>query len=101
MALLAPDAIMRADLVGQRMGTESVYEGAEAVAARFNGAQGAAPVVVDGELSAAWIAAGHVRVAFIFHVEAGLISEVELIANKEVLATMDFVPLEGDAPMEN
>jgi RNA polymerase sigma factor (sigma-70 family) len=100
MALLAPDAIMRADLVGQKMGTEPAYEGAEAVAGRFNGAQGAAPVVIDGELSAAWIAAGQVRVAFVFHVEAGLISEVELIADKEVLATMDFVPVEDDAQME-
>ena len=100
LRLLAPDAIMRADLVGQRMGTDSVYDGAEAVAARFNGAQGAAPVSIDGELGAAWIAAGKVRVAFVFHVEAGLVSEVELIANKEVLATMEFIPLEDDAKME-
>jgi RNA polymerase sigma factor (sigma-70 family) len=100
LRLLAPDAIMRADLVGQRMGTDSVYDGADAVAARFNGAQGAAPVSIDGELGAAWIAAGKVRVAFVFHVEAGLVSEVELIANKEVLATMEFIPLEDDAKME-
>ncbi|HEY6032566.1 MAG TPA: sigma-70 family RNA polymerase sigma factor, partial [Gaiellaceae bacterium] len=43
LSLLAPDAVMRADLVGQQMGTEPVYEGAAAVAARFNGARGAAP----------------------------------------------------------
>jgi RNA polymerase sigma-70 factor, ECF subfamily len=96
LSLLAPDAIMRADLVGRKMGTDSVYDGAEAVAARFNGAQGAAPVVIDGELGAAWIAAGKVRVAFVFHVEAGRVSEVELIADKEVLATMDFVPVDVD-----
>jgi RNA polymerase sigma factor (sigma-70 family) len=100
LTLLAPDAIMRADLVGQRMGTDTVYDGPAAVAARFNGAQGAAPVTIDGELGAAWIAAGKVRVAFVFHVEAGLISEVELIADKEILATMDFVPVAGDVKLE-
>jgi RNA polymerase sigma factor (sigma-70 family) len=91
LMLLAPDAIMRADLVGQRMGTDPVYDGAAAVAARFNGAKGAAPVTIDGELGAAWIHAGSTKVAFVFHVEAGLVREVELIADPDVLATMDIV----------
>ncbi len=42
LSLLAPDAVMRADLVGQRTGADPVYDGAAAVAARFNGAKGAA-----------------------------------------------------------
>ena len=89
LSLLAPDAVMRADLVGQQMGTDTVYDGATAVAARFNGARGAAPVSIDGELGAAWIHAGAVKVAFVFHVESGLVREVELIADPDVLATMD------------
>ncbi|MGD0085328.1 MAG: sigma-70 family RNA polymerase sigma factor, partial [Acidimicrobiales bacterium] len=80
LLLLAPDVIMRADLVGQKMGTDPVYDGAAAVAARFNGARGAAPVTIDGDLGAAWIHAGSTKVAFVFHVEAGLVREVELIA---------------------
>ncbi len=91
LSLLAPDAVMRADLVGQRMGTESVYEGATAVAGRFNGTRGALPVTIDGELGAAWFQARTVMVAFVFHVEAGLVREVELIADPEVLTTMDVV----------
>jgi len=91
LTLLAPDAIMRPDLVGRKMGTESVYEGADAVAARFNGVRGAAPVTIDGELGAAWISAGAVKVAFAFHVADGLVREVELIADPEVLATMEVV----------
>jgi len=91
LLLIAPDAVMRADLVGQKMGTDPVYDGAAAVAARFNGARGAAPVTIDGELGAAWILAGVIRVAFVFHVEAGLVREVELIADPDVLATMDIV----------
>jgi RNA polymerase sigma-70 factor (ECF subfamily) len=91
LLLLAPDAVMRADLVGQRMGTDPVYDGAAAVAARFNGAKGAVPVIIDGDLGGAWIRAGVVKVAFAFHVEAGLVGEIELIADPDVLATLDVV----------
>ena len=92
LSLLAPDVVMRADLVGQSMGTDPAYEGAEAVAARFNGSRGAMPVTIDGELGAAWIQAGSTKVAFVFHLdEGGLVHEVELIADPEVLGTMDIV----------
>ena len=91
LTLLAPDAVMRADLVGQQMGTSPVYDGAVAVAERMNGAKGAAPVTIDGELGAAWIAASEVKVAFVFHADGGLVREIELIADPEVLATMDVV----------
>ncbi len=91
LSLLAPDAVMRADLVGQRTGADPVYDGAAAVAARFNGTRGAVPVSIDGELGAAWIHAGSTKVAFVFHVESGLVREVELIADQDVLATMDIV----------
>jgi RNA polymerase sigma factor (sigma-70 family) len=91
LLLLAPDAVMRADLVGQGMGTDPAYEGAAAVAARFNGAKGAIPVTIDGDLGAAWILAGKVKVAFAFQVEAGVVREIELIADPDVLATLDVV----------
>src|SRR3984957_3581999 len=93
LSLLAPDAVMRPDVVGQRMGTDLVYDGAAAVAARFNGVRGATPVTIDGDLGAAWILAGAVKVAFVFHVEAGLVREIELIADPDVLATLDVVRL--------
>ena len=89
LSLLAPDVVMRADAIGIAMGTDPVYDGAAAVAARMNGAKGALPVTIDGDLGAAWIAAGVVKVAFVFHVAAGLVREVELIADPDVLATMD------------
>lgn len=95
LSLLAPDAVMRADRVGQRLGAPPVYDGAAAVAARFDGAQGAAPVTVDGEMGAAWIVGGTVKVVFAFHVEAGSVREIELIADPDVLATMDVVPVGG------
>ena len=79
----------------RRWARDPVYDGAAAVAARFNGARGAAPVTIDGELGAAWIHAGAVKVAFVFHVEAGLVREIELIADPDVLATMDVVRARG------
>jgi len=97
LSLLAPDAVMRADLVGQKMGTDAVYDGAAAVAGRLNGARGAAPVTIDGELGAAWIQAGAVKVAFVFHVGAGLVREVELIGDPDVLATMEVVRVRGNS----
>jgi RNA polymerase sigma-70 factor (ECF subfamily) len=97
LSLLAPDVVMRADLVGQQMGTEPVYAGSSAVADRMNGARGALPVTIDGDLGAAWIHRGTVKVAFVFDVEAGLVREVELIADPDVLATMDVVPIRAGA----
>jgi RNA polymerase sigma-70 factor (ECF subfamily) len=92
LALLAPDVVMHADLAGQGMGTEPVYSGAAAVAERFNGARGAHPVVIDGDPGAVWIVRGEPRVAFLFHVAAGLVRAIELIADPDVLATMEIRP---------
>jgi len=90
LTLLAPGAVMRADLVGQRMGTNPEYD-ASAVAARFNGTRGAAAITIDGDLGAAWFQTGMVKVAFVLHLEAGLIHEIELIADPEVLSTLDVL----------
>ena len=88
-------ASFRSCLSGALPGTDPVYDGADAVATRLNGARGAAPVTIDGELGAAWIHAGVVKVAFVFHVEGGLVREVELVADSDVLATMDVVRARG------
>ncbi len=93
LTLLAPDAVMRADAAGHAMGSDSLYDGAAAIAGRLNGAKGAMPAMIDGERGAAWFAASDVKVAFVFHVADGLVREVELIADPEVLATMDITRL--------
>jgi RNA polymerase sigma factor (sigma-70 family) len=92
LSLLAPDAIMRADPAGQALGSEEAYRGADAIAARFNGTRGAVSVTIDDDPGAAWIQAGSTRVAFAFHLdEAGLVHEIELIADPDVLTTMTIV----------
>lgn len=90
MALLAPDVVMHADLAGQGMGTEPVYRGAEAVAARFSGAKAAARVTIDGDPAVAWMMRGAAKVAFLFHLVDGRVHAIELIADPEVLATMEI-----------
>ncbi len=90
LLLLAPDAVMCSDLVGQKMGRIlSNRRGSRGCSLQRH--PGTAPVTIDGELGAAWIHAGSMKVAFVFHVEAGLVREVELIADPDVLATMDIV----------
>lgn len=91
VSLLAPDAVMRADAGGQSMGAQPAYEGAAAVADRFNGTKGALPALIDGDLGAAWIMAGEVKVAFVFQVVAGRVTEVELLADPDILSTMEIV----------
>jgi RNA polymerase sigma-70 factor (ECF subfamily) len=95
LSLLAPDAVMRADAAGQQMGTPALYDGAGAVAARFDGARGAVPVSIDGDPGAAWIMRGTVKVAFVFQVERGLVHHIELIADPEILATLDVTRRSG------
>jgi RNA polymerase sigma-70 factor (ECF subfamily) len=89
LSLLAPDAIMQSDAAGVAMGTEAVYAGADAVAARFQGVRGAQPVTVDGWTAAAWVHHREVKVAFLFTVVDGLIAGVDLVADPEVLGRME------------
>jgi RNA polymerase sigma-70 factor (ECF subfamily) len=89
LELLAPDAIMQADAAGIAMGTEPVYAGADAVAARFNGVRGAQPVTIDGWTAAAWVHHRDVKVAFLFTVADGRITGVDLVADPETLGLMN------------
>ncbi len=88
LLLIAPDAVMHVDSVGRAMGVDSVFNGANAIAARFNGSKGALAVTIDHEPGAAWIQAGIVKVAFVFQVTDGQVHEIELIADPDVLSTM-------------
>ena len=68
LLLLAPDAVMRADLVGEKWAPIRIRlrSGRGCLLQRR---PGAGPVTIDGELGAAWIHAGAIRVAFVFHFE--------------------------------
>jgi hypothetical protein len=88
--VLDPDAVARADAAAVAMGAQPMVSGIEAVAQNFNGrAQAARLVDIDGYAGLAWSPAGQLKVAFGFVLTGGRISEIELIADPEVLAALD------------
>jgi hypothetical protein len=91
--LLDPDAVVRSDGAAVAMGSEPLVAGAAGVAKMFSGrAQGSRPALVDGYAGAAWRYRGETRVVFAFTVDDGRISEIELLADVEVLASLDLQP---------
>ena len=89
LSLLAPDAAIHADAVGAAMGAD-VRAGREAVADRFNGTRGAMSVTVDGWANAAWIHHREVKVAFLFTVTDGLITDIDMVADEASLGLMEI-----------
>jgi RNA polymerase sigma factor (sigma-70 family) len=91
LEILDPDAVVRADATAVAIGADPVVIGFEAVAQNFNGrAQGARLVEIDGYAGAAWSPDGRLKVAFGFVLTDGRISEIELIADPDALATLDL-----------
>ena len=95
VALLDPGAVVRADIAAVAMGSTPLVEGAAAVAATFSGrALGARLVAIDGYAGATWSMGGSLKVAFAFTMEGDRIAEIELLADPDVLAALDWSPLE-------
>ena len=91
MELLDPDAVVRADAAAVAMGAQPVVSGVEAVAQNFNGRAQGGPARRHRRLRrpGAGRRTGQLKVAFGFVLTDGRISEIELIADPEVLATLD------------
>ncbi|MET0837398.1 MAG: sigma-70 family RNA polymerase sigma factor [Marmoricola sp.] len=86
LSLLDPDAVVRADGAAVQMGSDALVTGARSVAETFVGrARAAKPALVDGGAGAAWQSHGETKVVFGFTVVDGLITEIELLADPEVL----------------
>ena len=92
LAMLDPDAVVRADGAAVQMGSEALVHGARSVAETFAGrARAARPALIDGGAGAAWQRGGETKVAFGFTVVDGLITEIELMADPEVLGPQRVV----------
>jgi RNA polymerase sigma-70 factor (ECF subfamily) len=86
LALLDPGAVVRADAAAVRMGSDELVSGARSVAEAFAGrAKAARSALVDGAPGALWVHAGETKVAFGFTIVDGRITEIELLADAEVL----------------
>lgn len=89
LALLAPDAVVRADEAAVLAGTPQRIDGPDEVATFFNGsAHAALPVLVDGRPGSAWFHRGEAKVVFDFAVADGLVRSITFRAAPETLATV-------------
>jgi RNA polymerase sigma factor (sigma-70 family) len=93
LALLDPDAVLRADPAAVLAGAASEVRGARAVAETFSGrARVARLVQIDGQPGAVWSSGGRPRVAFDFTIECSRVLAVDLIADPARLAALDLAP---------
>ena len=75
-----------ADAAAVRMGSDALVSGAQSVAETFAGrARAARPALIDGGAGAAWLQGGETKVAFAFTVVDGRITEIELLADPDVV----------------
>lgn len=91
IALLAPDAVLRADQSTIQMGVQPELLGAAEVAGRFaGGAQTARIVWLDGVPGAAWVHQGNARVVWEFEIADGLIQRVWLRSDPDYFASIEI-----------
>ena len=93
LELLDPDVVLRADAAAVRMGAAAEVRGTRAVAETFSGrAMHARLALLNGVPGAVWQIGGQTRVAFVFTVTGGSITEIELLADGEALNQLHIEP---------
>jgi RNA polymerase sigma-70 factor (ECF subfamily) len=101
LAVLSPDAVLRADATSVRVAAayqerggpilEPEVRGAAQVANAFKGrATAALPAVIDGEAGAVWAVRDQVRSAFVFTIAGGKISGIDLVMDDDHLGALDI-----------
>ena len=86
MQLLAPDAVVMADVAAMQAGTPERIEGRQEVATFFNGsAKSALAVYVDDRPGAAWYQRGEAKVVFDFTIADGAIQRITFRADPDLL----------------
>lgn len=96
LALLDPEAVLRADVATVAQGAAAEVHGAQDVAETFAGrAQAARLALVDGRPGAVWSVKGTPHVVFDFTVREGVVIAIDLIADPETIASLDITFLKG------
>jgi len=101
LSLLDPNIILRADEVAIKVSTANQsrgapsfapeMHGAKAIAATFKGkAVGAQLAFIDGFEGATWVQGSKPRVAFVFAIRDGLITEIDVIMDPVQLAKTEI-----------
>ncbi|MGI8457746.1 MAG: sigma-70 family RNA polymerase sigma factor [Propionibacteriaceae bacterium] len=90
LAVLDPDAVVRADAVAAGMGAEPEIAGATEVARAYTGrAQALRLALLDDLPGGVWMVGPDVKVAFCFTTVKERITRVELVADPDVLAALE------------
>lgn len=96
LAMLDPDAVMRADATTVATGAATEVRGAEAVAAIFSGgAKAAWPALVNGVANLVWMHRGQPRVVFAFTIEDAAVTAIDLIGDPDRLRALEVTVLKG------
>ena len=94
LALLHPEAVLRADAAAVQLGAAAEVRGARAIAETLAGrARAARLALLDGMPGGIWAPGGRPRVAFAFTISDGAVAGIELIAGEQRLKTMDVAVL--------
>jgi hypothetical protein len=89
LALLDPDAVLRADGAAFAMGADAEVRGAAKVAEIFSGrAKAARLALVDGAPGAVWTQGGQTRVVFAFTIAGGKIVAIDLLSDPAHLSQL-------------
>ncbi|MGZ4497278.1 MAG: sigma-70 family RNA polymerase sigma factor [Nocardioides sp.] len=89
--LLDPESVVVSDPAAVVMGSPALVSGRQAVAEFFDGrARAARLVLLDGYASAVWSLRGEVKVVFAFTVVDGRVAAIDLLADPELLPTLDL-----------
>jgi RNA polymerase sigma factor (sigma-70 family) len=100
VAILSPDIVLRADEVALRAAAANERRGAPRLAPEVRGASlvadafkgraaGALPALIDGEPGAVWAIGGRVRAAFVFTIDQGRITGIDLVMEPAQLAELE------------
>ncbi|MFT3901450.1 MAG: sigma factor [Gordonia sp. (in: high G+C Gram-positive bacteria)] len=93
IAVLAPDARVRADDAAIATGTPERLDGSRAIAGFFNGsAHAALPAILDGRPVYAWFLRGEPMVVFDFDVTGGTVGAITFRADPAVLSRVTRRP---------
>ncbi len=91
IALLAPNAVIRADRSAAQMGIQAEIHGRVEIASQLVGKAHAARIAwIDGEPGAVWAHRGDVRATFGFTIQNGEVQEIWLRANPDYLESAEI-----------
>ena len=102
VSVLSSGVVLRADDLAVRTAAGREQHGAPRLAAEIRGAQpvadvfkgragGASTALIDGDAGAVWATGGQVRSAFVFTIEEGKITMIDLVMEPARLAELDVV----------